>query len=214
MEKPTLDYHIISSGSSGNAVRIGNILFDCGVPFRKLKDDLYIVDYLLITHDHQDHVKESTLASIAKEFPNIRIYSTYRVARMNENVVPINLDYLPIELGDTLVYAVEVPHDVLTYGYIALNSEVAYVYATDLSDTKSLTELTQKLGIRFDAVFLEANYDPEKIKAVGNEWHGRYNPYLDSTNRHLSTDEAARFYAKFKKEGGEFIELHKSHRFF
>ena len=128
MEHPTLDYHIIASGSDGNAVRVGNILFDCGVPFRKLKEDLYQVDYLLITHDHHDHVKPATLNSIINWFPTLRIYSTYRVARMNDSVIPINLDYLPLELGDKLVYAVEVPHDVVTYGYIVQGPDASYVY--------------------------------------------------------------------------------------
>ena len=214
MENPTLDYHIIASSSDGNAVRVGNILFDCGVPFKVLKEDLYLVDYLLITHDHHDHVKPATLRSIVREFPNIRIFSTYRVAQMNDSVVPINLDYLPLELGDKLVYAVEVPHDVVTYGYIVQGPDTAYVYATDLGDTKSLTEVCQGLGVRFDAVFLEANYDPEKLRALGNEWRGNYNPYHDSTSRHLSTDESSLFYARFKKEGGKHIELHKSHRFY
>ena len=209
-----IDYNVIASGSSGNAVRIENIMFDCGVPFSRMKKDLYKVDYLLITHEHTDHLKKATLNAIVRQFPNIRIYSTYRVSRLNENVVAINLDYLPIDLGDKLMYAVDVPHNVLTYGYIIVGPEKTYIYATDLSNTESLSKFCTENGFTFDGVFLEANYDPEKLRAMGDEWHGQYNAYYDSSARHLSKDDSTLFYAKFKKKDGEYIELHKSRRFY
>ena len=68
-----LDYKILSSGSIGNAVRIRNIMIDCGIAFNKMKDELYKCQYLLITHDHKDHVKPEVLKHIAAEFPNIKI---------------------------------------------------------------------------------------------------------------------------------------------
>lgn len=209
-----LDYHIIGSGSSGNAVRIENIMFDCGIPFAKMKDDLYKVDYLLITHEHKDHVNRATLKNITKKFPNIRIFSTYRVARLDDNIVAINTDYLPIWLGDVEMWAVEVPHDVLTYGYLIRKDDFTYIYATDLHDCSSLNKLLDELNVNLDYVFLEANYDPEKLKAIGNEWRGQYNPYIDSSSRHLSRDDCLAFYARNRKEGGKLIELHKSKRFY
>ena len=93
-----LDYNILSSGSIGNAVRIRNIMIDCGIAFSKMKEELYKCQYLLITHDHQDHAKPAVLKQIVAQFPNIEIYSTYKVARMNDAVTAINTDYLPIWL--------------------------------------------------------------------------------------------------------------------
>jgi len=211
---PDIACNVIASGSSGNAVVIGNILIDCGIPYHMLKDSLYDIDFLLITHEHSDHVNKMTLNTIIRKFPNIKIYSNYRVARLDDSIVAINVDYLPIYLDDWEMYAIPVPHNVLTYAYVLLRDHLAILYATDLSDTESLEKFCLARKLKFDYLFLEANYDPDKLKAIGNEWHGQYNPYVDSTARHLSTEQSLLFYARFKKEGCVYVQLHKSRRFY
>lgn len=211
-----LEYNILSSGSEGNAVRIRNIMIDCGIAFKKMKPDLYKCQYLLITHDHQDHVKPAVLNQIAEEFPNIEIYSTYKVARMNDNVIAINTDYLPIFLGkaNCNMWAVPVPHNTLCFGYVLKFDDLDIIYATDLENTDDLERFTEENGLRYDYTFLEANYDELKLRMLGDSWHGQYNAYVDSSSRHLSKDDSLRFHVKYKKEGGEYIELHKSRRFY
>lgn len=59
-----LDYRVIASGSKGNAVRIGDVMVDCGISFKDMKDALYECKYLLITHTHSDHVRKATLKKI------------------------------------------------------------------------------------------------------------------------------------------------------
>ena len=210
----TLNYNIIASGSSGNAVRIGNIMIDCGIPFKKMKEELYKVDFLLITHNHSDHLNKITLNHITEEFPNIKIYSTYKVARINKNVVAINTDYLPIWLKECEMYAIEVPHNTITFAYVLLFPDFNVLYATDLKRTDELEEFTEEKHLKYDYVFLEANYDDYKIEGVRTEWHGQYNAYIDSTSRHLSKDQSLKFFVKYKTEGGEHIELHRSKRFY
>lgn len=211
-----LDYKILSSGSIGNAVRIRNIMIDCGIPFSKMKEELYKCQYLLITHDHMDHVHPPTLARIVKEFPNIEIYSTYKVARLNDAVIAINTDYLPIELrkAGCKLWAIPVPHNTLCFGYVLSFDDMDIVYATDLKNTDDLERFTENSGFQYDYTFLEANYDDLKLRMLGDSWHGQYNAYVDSSERHLSKDDSLRFYVKYKKEGGEYIELHKSNRFY
>ena len=212
-----LDYTILSSGSVGNAVRIRNIMIDCGIAFNRMKDELYKCQYLLITHDHTDHVKPQVLKKIVKMFPNIEIYSTYKVARMHESVIAINTDYLPIFLSkaECSMWAVPVPHSTLTYGYVLrFRDGTDLIYATDLKRTDELDQFSEEQGIRYDYTFLEANYDPVKLKMLGDSWHGQYNAYVDSSERHLSKDDSLKFYIKHCKEGGEYIELHKSGRFY
>ncbi len=212
----TFDYNILASGSSGNAVRIRNIMIDCGIPFTKMRDELYQCQYLLITHEHQDHVKEATLGQIVKWFPNIEIYSTYKVARLNDEITAINTDYLPIYLprARCRMWAIPVPHNTPCFGYVLRFEDADVIYATDLKNTVTLEEFTEENGLRYDYTFLESNYDELKLRMLGDSWHGQYNAYVDSSERHLSKDESLRFYAKHKKEGGEFIELHKSRRFY
>jgi L-ascorbate metabolism protein UlaG (beta-lactamase superfamily) len=212
----TLDYTVLSSGSIGNAVRIRNIMIDCGIAFSKMKEELYKCQYLLITHDHQDHVKPAVLNQIVTQFPNIEIYSTYKVARMNDAVTAINTDYLPIWLQKARcnMWAVPVPHNTLCFGYVLRFEDLDILYATDLKTTEELEAFTEENGIRYDYTFLEANYDETKLRLLGDSWHGQYNAYVDSSERHLARDESLRFYAKHRKEGGEYIELHKSTRFY
>lgn len=211
-----LDYRILSSGSIGNAVRIGNIMIDCGIAFNKMKQDLYKCQYLLITHDHQDHVKPAVLKKIVEQFPNIEIYSTYKVARINDAVTAINTDYLPIwlEKARCNMWAVPVPHNTLCFGYVLQFEDQNILYATDLKNTSELAQFTEEQEVQYDYTFLEANYDETKLKLLGDDWHGQYNAYVDSSERHLSKDESLRFYVKYRKEGGEYIELHKSTRFY
>ena len=211
-----LDYKILSSGSIGNAVRIRNIMIDCGIAFSKMKEELYRCQYLLITHDHQDHVKPAVLRKIVEQFPNIEIYSTYKVARINDAVTAINTDYLPITLAraNCEMWAVPVPHNTVCFGYVLAFDDLNVLYATDLKNTDELSQFTEKGKLRYDYTFLEANYDETKLRMLGDSWHGQYNAYVDSSERHLAKDETLRFYAKYRKEGGELIELHKSTRFY
>ena len=211
-----LDYTILSSGSIGNAVRIRNVMIDCGIAFNRMKPELYKCQYLLITHDHQDHVKPAVLNQIVTQFPNIEIYSTYKVARMNDAVTAINTDYLPIWLTKACcrMWAVPVPHNTICFGYVLRFEDGDVLYATDLNSTEGLEQFCTENGTRFDYTFLEANYDETKLRMLGDSWHGQYNAYIDSSNRHLARDESLKFYHKFKKEGGAYIELHKSTRFY
>lgn len=226
---PAVQINILGSSSSGNAVfckipvdsmePVG-VLFDAGLPFGKLKETLYKTDVLLITHDHSDHVSKQVLQKIAKFFPSIQMFSTYRVARLCDSVTAINLDFLPISLGRGLeLFAVEVPHGgSLCYGYFLswgpAEAKKWLLYSTDLCSTKPLEKFCLERGIRLDTCLLEANYDPERLKLFGDHFSGRYNPYVDSSSRHLSRDEHLIFRKKFLKEGGESYELHKSDRFY
>ena len=211
-----LDYRILSSGSNGNAVRIRNIMIDCGIAFNKMKEELYKCQYLLITHDHLDHVKPAVLKQIVEQFPNIEVYSTYKVARIHDAVTAINTDYLPIVLhkAEANMWAIPVPHNTLCFAYVLRFDDLDLIYATDLKNTEDLDKFTDDMMIRYDYTFLEANYDETKLRMLGDSWHGQYNAYVDSSERHLSRDDSLKFYVKHRKEGGEYIELHKSTRFY
>ena len=119
-------------------------MIDCGIAFNKMKEDLYKCQYLLITHDHQDHVKPVVLNKIVEQFPNIEIYSTYKVARLNDAVTAINTDYLPMELAKAgcEMWAVPVPHNTLCFGYVLAFDDLNVLYATDLTNTEELSEFS------------------------------------------------------------------------
>ena len=66
-------YNIIQSGSEGNAIiYFEEILVDCGVSFKALKDYVSDIQLVLLTHKHGDHFKASTIKKLAFERPSLR----------------------------------------------------------------------------------------------------------------------------------------------
>lgn len=203
-----LDYHIIASGSDGNAVRIGSIMVDCGVPFKDMKDDLYKVDTLLITHEHGDHIKKATYNRILDEFPRIKTFANYAVAYnffINEVIgtapftTPSGIEVTPY----TGVHDVEV-----TYFTFNMNGQEV-IYATDTCALENPNK------IKFDWLFLESNYDEQKLREMARQYTTRsYDPWV-SSHRHLSTQQSKAFYYINRRDTtSHWIELHKSTRFY
>ena len=69
--------------------------------------------------------------------------------------------------------------------------------------------------IPLDYVFLESNYDENKLRTMAKEYKRRgYNP-LESSLRHLSTQKCKEFYYVHRRDkDSKLIELHMSHRFY
>jgi L-ascorbate metabolism protein UlaG (beta-lactamase superfamily) len=203
-----MNYKVISTGSKGNCVIIhDDVMVDCGVPFGKIKNDLYDVKYLLITHTHQDHLNIKTIRKIAENFPRIKIIGNYEVNEIyNVNIIA-NAGF-EIATDDYVFYPFPCIHDVLCYGYTWTWNDQEIIYATDTST------LEYAPARKYDYMFLESNHDEQKLDAVRNENHGSYNPYL-SGKRHLSTQQAKSFfYLNRRNQDAQFIELHQSARFY
>jgi len=203
-----LDYHIIGTGSSGNAVRIENIMFDCGVPFSHMKEDLYKVDTLLITHSHSDHIKPATLERIRKEFPGITVFGNADVAYQYD--VDMVVGTKPFGLRKRRkVIPFDGVHDVPVTGYIVQMKGLNILYMTDTA------RVNPPGDILLDYIFLESNFDERKLRQEAKRYktHG-YDPYL-SVTRHLSTQKCKEFYYTHRRnEESKLIELHQSQRFY
>jgi phosphoribosyl 1,2-cyclic phosphodiesterase len=203
-----MNYKIVSSGSKGNCVIINqNVMVDCGVPFNKIKDDLYHIKYLLITHIHSDHLNKVTLERIMRKFPTIKIIGNYEVHQAFHTHVIANSGF-PIETDDYIFIPFECEHDVLTYGYTFEVDGLQVIYATDTSTLENAPDQ------KYDYFFIESNHDEQKLKDAINEYKGSYSPFL-SGKRHLSTQAArAFFYLHRRSRDSQLIELHKSTRFY
>ena len=203
-----LDYHIIASGSTGNAVRIENIMFDCGIPFAKMKEDLYLVDSLMITHSHSDHIKPATLARIRKEFPRISVFANADVAYQYDVDQVVGTSRFRLTKGRTVLPVAGV-HDVPVTGYVVSMKGINFLYMTDTSRVEVPED------IPLDYVFLESNFDERKLAEQSRLYKRRgYDPY-ESVFRHLSTQKCKEFYYLHRRSSGSvLVELHKSHRFY
>lgn len=214
MQKPKLDYHILSTGSSGNAVRIGEVMVDCGIPFPKMKDELYKCKVLLITHIHGDHVNKRTLGKIRTMFPRMFIVANYEVAQK----FPDCIDYIcnagfefPTKVGTITPF--ECHHDVVTYGYTWKVDGNQILYATD---TSSMADAPA--DIQVDYCFLEANYDEEKLRLIVERENFKTKYGYDVRNgcyRHLSVQACKGFFYSHRASAdSELIQLHMSSRFY
>lgn len=203
----SLEYKILASGSKGNAVIIEDVLVDCGIPYKELRDHLYGIKYLLLTHIHTDHVKGTTYRKLRTEFPHIKTIGNYEVHQVHGVDIICNHG-LPIETEKYTFIPIELEHDVITHGFNWNVGENEIIYATD---TSSLDKAPNK---RYDYLFLESNYDPIKIEQVRGKSSGRYKPYLEAM-RHLSSKQCREFYyLNRRSRDSVLVELHKSSRFY
>lgn len=201
-------YEIISTGSKGNCVIINDVMIDCGVPFNKIKEYLYDIKYLLLTHIHTDHIRPATLQNIKKLFPKIQIIGNHEVHQMFGVHIIVNASF-PIETDDYTFTPFECEHDVLTYGYVWEYEGLSIIYATDTS------HLDNAPKIKYDYLFIESNHCEKKIEMIRfNQKKFGYNAYAGA-KRHLSTQKAKAFYYGHRRSTeSQFIELHQSSRFY
>lgn len=203
-----IDYEVIASGSSGNSVRIENVLIDCGVPQKKINKALYNVDFLLITHTHGDHLKPSTVNRIQRLFPHIKTVGNYEVA-YKAKVDIVSSNFNQIELGEWKIIPFPCVHDVVTQGFVIEKDDLSIIYATDTANMDNAPK-----GKKYDYFFLESNHDEVKIEQARKSNKYGYDVWK-SAQRHLSTQSAKAFYYINRKDKeSKFIELHKSNRFY
>lgn len=202
----SLNYTVIASGSSGNAVQIEDVLVDIGIPFKQLKRYLYDINYIIITHIHTDHLNITTFKKIRQLFPDITIIGNWQVAQKVDIDIIANAGFT-VTVDDREFYPFELVHDVVCYGYTWLSQEGEnIIYATD---TNNLDNAPDE---KYDYLFIESNHDVKKI-AQTKPTRG-YDPKL-SAMRHLSTFDSKQFYFTHRNsKDSEWIELHKSARFY
>lgn len=189
---------------------IENVMVDCGLPFKHLKEYLYDVDYLLITHTHQDHIKPSTFNAIRKQFPNITTISNYEVASKYkiDEIVDIGFEH---EIGEYTFEPFTGEHDVLVYGYVWKVGDIQIIYATDMNNFLNAPD------IKYDLLFLESNHDIKKLKAAKRSNMKRKYGYdvFASGQRHCSTQKCRAFYFMRRRDkDSKLVELHQSSRFY
>jgi L-ascorbate metabolism protein UlaG (beta-lactamase superfamily) len=205
-----LDYKVIASGSKGNAVRIENVMIDCGVPFSKMREELYKCDTLLITHTHSDHVRPGTLERIKKEFPRIQVCGNHDVAYHWQVDKIVGEKEFVLKRSGIKVLPQYGKHDVaVTYYFLSMPDSTEIIYATDTYEVINPDER------RLDYFFLEGNYNPQKLEQMASQYssHG-YDPWKNAM-RHFSHTQCREFYYTYRRsKESELIVLHKSERFF
>ncbi len=209
------------SGSSGNAAYIsapgGAMLIDAGCSARSTLEALRSLGAapekiagILVTHDHNDHIRGLRVLQKRLKVPVYAAAETLEAA-IRAGCVEADADLRPLE-GSVEVAGMEVtpfdtPHDAAhSLGFRIQAGERAIGFATDLGQ---VTESIWRQLLGCDLVMLEANYD-DRLLAVS-----RYPYYLKQRIRsgtgHLSNGDSGRCIADLALRGtARFVVGHLS----
>ena len=207
-----MNYKIISSCSTGNAVIIRDvILIDCGVTFKRLENYYKKLKIVLLTHIHGDHFKKATIKKLSQERPTLRFACCEWLLEplLECGVLRKNIDVL--EIGTKYDYKlfkvvpIKLYHDVPQCGYRVLFDDYKVIYATD---TRTLDGITAK---NYDLYLIEGNYEDEEleerirkkqeIQQYCYEYRARYT--------HLSKGQASDFLLKNMGNNSEYVFMHE-----
>lgn len=206
-----MNYKIIASGSSGNALVINDILIDCGVSFTSLNEYYRNLKIVLLTHIHSDHFNKSTIKRLARERPLLRFGCCEWLVKdlINLGVKAKNIDIYKkgkiYAYKDFQVEVVHLYHNVPQCGYKLKIGNKKIIYATD---TFSLSGITAK---NYDYYFIEANYLEEEIdeRIKEKELAGEFAYERDAKYNHLSKEKCDEFLLENMGGNSKYVYMHE-----
>lgn len=197
-----LDYEIIQTGSSGNAVLVDGVLFDCGISWKALEPYVTRIDLVLVGHRHTDHLRPSTLNKLKGLFPRIAVIAPEGFWEGTESVKYEFDALLPhhrklLIKGKYEVLCAPIPHSVPNCAFVVkFPNGSTCMYATD---TVSLDHLTVP---NLDLYLLESNYaELDIVKEQRNA--------VVAVTTHLSQEASYGWYLRNRGEHSEYVPLHQ-----
>lgn len=210
----------LASGSEGNVTYVETanhkILFDLGTTVKYIKEKLSElsialddIDYIFITHVHDDHVK--ALKSYIKKYQGTICVSPKMYAELEylHDYPHILLYDDSVKLSDALIDIIKTSHDTSdSRSFIITSNNKSVVYLTDTGyiNQKYFSKLANK-----NIYFFESNHDIEMLL------HGPYPKWLKDRVMgpygHLSNKDSSIYLAKLIGPATEKIILtHLSHK--
>ncbi len=191
----------LSSGSEGNITFLEcdgvKVLIDAGLSCMQICKRLKVLDVnpseldaVFLTHEHIDHVKGADILSGQYNIPvfaHEKVWMSYdgkakRISSLNRKAFSDNFNFKNLE-----VQPIEIPHDVVCFGYSFLNNGKKISILTDLGHTNDriLTSVSNS-----QLIYLEANYDRAMLMS-GTKYPLSLKMRIDGPNGHLSNDASA-----------------------
>lgn len=127
-----MKFYSLASGSNGNCFLVDNgeqtLLIDVGISYAKIKEklsslgyDISLVDYILITHSHVDHIKSLNSFSMKNVYSSVKIPGLINCLNKNEEYI----------LGTFKIVSFPLSHDVACCGYRIESNNESLIYLTD-----------------------------------------------------------------------------------
>ena len=190
-----MTYNILATGSAGNATILdGSILIDCGVPFKVLEPFVQDLKLVLLTHEHGDHFKPSTISALAKARPALRYgCCDYLVGKLiscgvRQSLIDVYRPfYHSVYDNFARICPVPLPHDAPNCGYrIELKNGERAFYATDCGSLDGIG------AQNYDLYLVEANHRTAELegRAAEKEASGAFAYERRAAENHLSYEQA------------------------
>lgn len=214
-----MDYIVLATGSTGNAVIInGNILIDCGVPYKTIKPYAKDLRLVLLTHRHSDHFNPATVRTLHKRRPTLRFGCCEWMVRplleagVDKRVIDV---YEPTPQGSTsrsmiynnlaIISVDYIPHNVPNCAYHISCKHERLFYATDCS---TLDGIEAK---NYDYYLIESNHTKADIEARIAEKieAGEFSYELEAMRNHLSEEQAIAWLAENAGPNSKYQFLHQ-----
>lgn len=211
-----MKYEIINTGSDGNATVIdGQILIDCGIPYKSLAKYAADLRLVLTTHQHSDHFNKSTVHRLAHDRPTLHWACgpwmagwllTAGVDRRNIDLLePDTWYYYGPQLGVTVNYF-ETHHNVPNCGWkLWKGANDTLLYATDLGDLEGIEAKGYTLYL------LEANHTQAEIEAAVAEAmeKGEFTYRTKAAENHLSYEQAVDWLTENMGPNSVWVPMHQ-----
>lgn len=209
-----MTYDVLATGSSGNAVVInGEILIDCGVPMKKLRESGHIksLKLVLLTHAHGDHFNPATVRALHQERPVLRWgCCEWMVPYLRKVGVLAQLICMPMKkevlrMQEYTIFPVDLVHDVPNCGWHIWTENERLFYATD---TSTLDHIEAK---GYDLYLIEANHTRAEIKTriADKLARGEFAYEARAARTHLSRERAEAWLARNAGPQSRCMFLHQ-----
>jgi phosphoribosyl 1,2-cyclic phosphodiesterase len=197
-----LKFCSLFSGSSGNASYIGtdktHILVDAGLTgkavensLREIGQDPSLLDGILITHEHDDHIRGAGVLSRRYDIPIYANEETWKameakIGKMSSNNMRIFYNDMDFYIKDVNIQPFGIPHDAADpVGFCFFNKGKKISIATDLGHTNSRIINTV---MDSDLIMLEANHDVDML--MGGSYPQHLKKRISGSKGHLSNIDA------------------------
>jgi phosphoribosyl 1,2-cyclic phosphodiesterase len=209
----------LSSGSSGNCQYIetdrARVLVDAGFSGRRIENLLSSIDvcptsidYILITHEHIDHIKGAGVLSRRYDIPilaNERTWfnMTEKIGEIKAKNIKVIESDKDLEIKDLGVHPFKIFHDAADpLGYIFFYESTKITIMTDTGWVNN----SMKDKIKGSSLYLlESNHDVDMLKEGNYPWYLKKR--ISSTQGHLSNDDAGEILSQVLLGEGEIILL-------